>query len=433
MSWMTIHSGLERIGGNIVEIATERVRVLTDFGVGIGDSDASDEHQMSDLEQHLLAGSLPRIEGIFETDQFQRVTLADRQTDQRPLVVILSHLHIDHMGGLIYLPSDATVYMSESTWRLYQQLIQLGLEQLPACQMVPVNEDEWIDVEDISFCLKKSDHDVPGVASIWLETPDAKLIHSGDFRLHGTSPEDVLDWARAAHEWQPDILLIEGTTYSKGTDEGKVDNQEESNKARLYLASEAALVAEFKQLLKQQDQLIAINLYERNIERIVALHRAAQQLDKTFVMETAIAQLVRAFYPDEKIVEWSPAVRDEILTQPSKFILQNSYAHIDRLAEIGAGLYLHSNGTPLGDYDPEYAQMLSQVEAAGFEFQRFAVSGHATPEDILTIAKTVDATWTIPWHTFNPERLEQALEAIGLQPFMPSCQHSYDLAKGLCE
>lgn len=277
MSWMTIHSGLERIGGNIVEIATERVRVLTDFGVGIGNSDASDEHQMSDLEQHLLAGSLPRIEGVFETDQFQRVTLADRQTDQRPLIVILSHLHIDHMGGLIYLPSDATVYMSESTWRLYQQLIQLGLEQLPACQMVPVNEDEWIDVEDISFCLKKSDHDVPGVASIWLETPDAKLIHSGDFRLHGTSPEDVLDWARAAHEWQPDILLIEGTTYSKGTDEGKVDSQEESNKSRLYLASEAALVAEFKQLLKQQDQLIAINLYERNIERIVALHRAAQQ------------------------------------------------------------------------------------------------------------------------------------------------------------
>ena len=87
----------------------------------------------------------------------------------------------------------------------------------------------------------------------------------------------------------------------------------------------------------------------------------------------------------------------------------------------------------LWDYDPEYAQMLRQVEAAGFEFQRFAVSGHATPEDILTIAKTVDATWTIPWHTFNPERLEQALEAIGLQPFMPSCQHSYDLAKGLCE
>ena len=56
MSWMTIHSGLERIGGNIVEIATERVRVLTDFGVGIGNSDVSDEHQMSDLEQHLLAG-----------------------------------------------------------------------------------------------------------------------------------------------------------------------------------------------------------------------------------------------------------------------------------------------------------------------------------------------------------------------------------------
>ncbi len=72
----------------------------------------------------------------------------------------------------------------------------------------------------------------------------------------------------------------------------------------------------------------------------------------------------------------------------------------------GGGVYIHSDATPLGEFDPAYLPFIQVLEDTGVEFKRIACSGHAFPEDLNKIIDLIQPKLLIPIHTLKPELLE---------------------------
>ncbi|MCC5889736.1 MAG: MBL fold metallo-hydrolase [Alkalibacterium sp.] len=431
-------SGLDTIGGNIVEIKTDKARVICDFGLAVADNTTNPLNSDSELENAILANMLPAIPELYDTKGFKVLSLNTLSESSIDTAVFISHLHLDHMGGLRFLPEEITVYMDKESYKLYQILIKVN-EDLPvSCKVKPLSAGQQVEIGDIIVTPHLSDHDAKGTCALFIETPDLKIIHSGDFRLNGQHPERVFDWAEKANKWEADVLLIEGTTYS--FDESEEIEEESAEPADKVVYTESTLLSALKELLEEdKEQLIAFNPYIRNVERLKQIDEVVLQSRRTMVWEEAYAAVLDEFYPGYKwtvledtcsgssgLESSADYVSIETIRQdPENFVLQNSLKNIDFLKGFGEGLYLHSNGEPLGDYDPRYQILLDFLEDEGLTFIPFGASGHATKEDLLKVAKTVSAELTVPWHTFSPEAFYDALVDEGLSSFLPEYNQTY--------
>lgn len=433
-------SGLETIGGNIVEIKTSKARVICDFGLSVASNVVDPIESKVELENKLQTQIIPPIPELFDTSTFEVEQLKAYSDNTIETVMFVSHLHLDHMGALRFLPKDITVYMSEESFKLYRLLAEVDEDTLPECEIKTFKMDESIKVQDIKISPQLSDHDAKGSCALFIETEDLKLIHSGDFRLDGHHSERVIKWAEKARNWNADVMLIEGTSYSFDDTEEESDGVSSEQEEEYVTYTEALLLELLDRLLYENTrELVVLNPYIRNVERLDQLNDVVSKSNRTMVWEEPYAYILNAFYPDKKwtVLEESSRGKiddqnidrfvsmDTIKQNPEQFILQNSYKNLTYLKGFNRGVYLHSNGEPLGDYDPRFEVLQTFLENEGLTFVPFGASGHASREDLITIAKTVSAKQTIPWHSFNPAAFLSDLEEAGLTAYLPDYGVNY--------
>ena len=155
------------------------------------------------------------------------------------------------------------------------------------------------------------------------------------------------------------------------------------------------------------------------------LIEAARQKDKIIVFEPETAYLVQAYKMEAPHVRYvqteqgdsqksdlidaiQPITLDELKNDFSQVWLQSSYHHIEMLQElpVQGATYVHSNGVPLGSFDPVYDELLEWIDKLRMEFVVLGVSGHAAAAQIKWLADAMQANVTIPLHGFTPELLQ---------------------------
>lgn len=421
-----IWSGIDTIGGNIVEVKTENSRVICDFGLSVKTKDIHPNEEVSEVEHLLLSKQLPNIPYLYDTTLFQNIELESLEETTMDQAVFISHLHIDHMGGLKYLPKDWDIYMSEDSFRLLKVLVEQNKDFQTQANIIPLPYDTVVSIGDIQVQLKKSDHDVVGSSAIFMETPELKIVHTGDFRLTGNHPDHVISWAKEAKEANIDIMLTEGTAFSF--------DKKDSNESE-KLDTETKVLKEFDYYLTHTERkVIVINPYIRNVERLYLLNRQALLNRRKIVWEKPFAKVIKEFYPEEILYvckdrgtddEFHEMAREEINESPDDFVLQNSLQHTKDLNHFDSGIYLHSNGEPLGAFDPEYEKLRKYLLSINFEFIPMGTSGHATQDDLLKIVKIAGAKKVIPWHSFQPEKMEDVLNHMNIPAMVPSYNRLY--------
>lgn len=428
-------SGLKTIGGNIVEIRTDKARVLCDFGLSVAGQLSEETKGLSEAEYLIQTGNLPAIKNLYSRDIIKESKKTFPSTDLNlETSIFISHLHLDHMGGLRYLDKDVKVYLSEEAYKLYNELVKINEEVTVDCQLIPFSYNQSITVGDIIVSPKHSDHDSIGCSAFFIETASLKILHSGDFRLSGKYPERVLKWVEEARDWDADVLLIEGTSFSF-----REENElEQPEKYKTF--TENTLLNEIKDLMAMNtDELFFYNPYVRNVERMFDVNTIVKNHNRTMVWEASYAQILHAFYPNEKwtILKETSSQEDDfdylenkislqqLIQNPGAYVLQNSFKNLQFLDYFNSGYYLHSNGEPLGDYDPRYAQLKGFLENQAIEFIALGASGHATQENLLKVAQLINAKNTVPWHTFNPETFYEAIKKRNLGSFIPEYNKEY--------
>ncbi|MBE3595504.1 MAG: MBL fold metallo-hydrolase [Hydrogenibacillus sp.] len=459
---MTVHRGLNTIGGTIIEVRSGDHRLLFDFGLVYDPAQAVAESAIRPRAAYALhdlirRGRLPAIDGVFPEAALRAAGRPKRLPEPYEALpalqtlVAVSHLHLDHMAAMGWVAPEIPVVLSAASLELYQALEAIGEGAVPRRPYDGVPYEAPIAHGPITVTFVPIDHDVYGAAGLFIETPDVRIVYTGDFRAHGAHPEVTEAFFDKARAFDPDLLLIEGTTIGPRDalpdDAFRVDAPRPTD-----IKTEAEVQAALAEAFAEARGLVVVNVYPRNLDRLAALIAAAEAAERTVLFDPAVAELVRRLIgvrphvyvpdpdapayglpPDVFSAEWFRALMADAIridakaigAHPSRYVLQNRWEYAFDLLDLPTegGLYVHSNGTPLGPFDPQYARLKSFVAELGMDDVVIGTGGHAAPPDLLRAVERICADVVVPIHSLHPERL--AVRAP--QAFMPEPGRTYAL------
>lgn len=423
---ITFLSGLDSIGSNIISIQYGNYRVITDFGImNQADPEMLLDHAFT--EKLIQRNQLPAVGGLYSKSQLPNQLLESLEDSSVKTIVCISHLHLDHIGALYHIPSQIPVYANENAVSFYEKLSKTKALPDYKVNWQPVKNQEVIEFGPLKFQFHLSDHDTIGPAAIFIQTPDFKIIHSGDLRLTGFHPNRVLRWVNHARHFQPDVLLIEGTTFSHSGDEPNPTDQALADLTiNKNAESEFALMDTIDELLAEyEESLFAFNGYVQNLERIYFLAQLAQSHGRQLILQPDQYQIYTSMGFDGVLKLGETITLAMIAENPKQYIIQVDEYTYQQLFDLPKGILLHSNGVPLGSFMPSYEPYVRSLVEKNWIFVHANCSGHALQSDLLTIAYTIAAQYTVPWHTFKPQLFAEALEKRGLITWLPELNQVY--------
>ncbi|MDF2628148.1 MAG: hypothetical protein K0R39_1979 [Symbiobacteriaceae bacterium] len=447
---ITFYGGIGTIGGTKIAIEEDGYRVIFDFGPTYSPSEdliGGKIHARSGaagLRDLITLGFTPALDGIYRPGAAESMGLAPARGEKTQ--VFISHLHLDHMGLLHLLGDDVPVWMHHDALRLFRAVAATGEE--PA---VPVGTrgfawGQVIEVGPIKVTPVAVDHDIPGASALLIETSAGTVVYTGDLRKHGPNPELIDQFVDAARAAGPRILLIEGTRLGEA----------EFYPDRKPTLPEQAVAGRFVELLQGCEGLALTTLYPRNPLRVVNLAKAVPDVGRVMALAPEMAYVYAEMGGDlaDVLIYLRSRDRDAlaagmapgwlngligrgaktvdceaIQADQSRYLLQLFYWDLPELVDIrpkAGSLFIHSNGEPLGRFDPAYELLMRWLELFKIPFTSVPSTGHASEEDLLSIIKGIAPEILMPIHSKTPERMDVA----GQARVMPEMGGVYEIATG---
>ena len=312
----------------------------------------------------------------------------DRRTS-----LFLSHMHLDHVALARWVHPDVPLYYPERMEPLREACDRAGYLPWRRPPGTPVRDRGRVRAGAIEVELVAVDHDLPGATGFLIRTPDLTIAYTGDHRWHGLHPELTGGFAAAARGAH--VLLQEAVSLGLGEPDdagGEVAAPPER--------SEEDVIDGFGELLDRARGLVVVNLYPMNRLRVHAFGAACAARGRVLLMDRRAA--VMADWP---LVagDLAPVQRD-----PGRYCLQLDFSSLPSLIDLRppeGSVYVHSNGVPLGPYDPAHQVMLAWVRAFDLELVSLGSSGHSRPADVRRMVRAVRPGVVLPVHTRHPEAL----------------------------
>ena len=276
MTSITCYDGVGCIGGNKILLEDGATRLWLDFGTNFGLMGKFYEEYLKPkgclgIYEPIQMGLLPPIRDLYRCDQL--CGLADPWTGLEShkigdvAGILLSHAHMDHVGGLHYVREDIPIFSSAMTLATAKATQDTGANapdqycyttpyeecdtgELKAAyygrnpsvsrQYVFVDEtpsDEFNEFwnatpgslsekgrkhESFPIAVTSSvgglnlrrfpvDHSVYGACAWAIETSAGWVVYTGDIRCHGGNADLTWKFAEEAAKLKPIALIIEGT------------------------------------------------------------------------------------------------------------------------------------------------------------------------------------------------------------------------------
>jgi ribonuclease J len=192
---------------------------------------------------------------------------------------IITHGHLDHIGGLPHIVPKfpAPIYGSRFTIGRVEEIFEnFGLPMPEGFELktVTMNESthERLKIGEFFVELVRVTHSIPGSTVIVLDTPVGRLINTGDFRLD----PNPLDHERTDTERLKELgnegvlaLLSESTTTERL---GRTP-------------SESTIEQSFKDIMDQAPGRIFVGLFSTNMNRVQMIINAAVHHGKKVAMD----------------------------------------------------------------------------------------------------------------------------------------------------
>lgn len=218
-----------------------------------------------------LGIGLPGINyGIPVTDYLQTISHKIRG-------YVISHGHMDHIGGLVHiLPKyPAPVYGSQFTLGMVQAQFEKleGVSDFqPDLQVMNMDTHEQVRLGEFKVELIRVTHAIPESSAIVVDTPAGRLINTGDFRLD-PEPLDSMpsDIARLEQLGKEGVLLL----MSESTNTTKPGRT----------PTEHTLQDSFYELLGKTKGRTVIGVFSTNMNRVQMIINAAHHHGKKVVLD----------------------------------------------------------------------------------------------------------------------------------------------------
>lgn len=393
------HSGVLTIGGTIIEITYGNARIFFDFGTEFVPSLKLKDESLQTLLEHRL---VPELDHVYDPrlGYHEKTPKTDKES-----AVFISHCHLDHTRMLNYLDPQIPLYALQETKVLLNSLNANGSFLLPSAddtktrEIIGLANESIVRVGEITVELQRVDHDAYGACGLLIETPDMRIAYTGDLRLHGTDQEDTIRFCEKAKH--ADALIMEGVSISFD------DHREPS------ITSEAELIQKFTEIVNEYEgKQVTFQTYPGNVKRLASI---ITHSPRPVVVEASYAYILKSclgletpFYSVKDPVEYE---LNEALRIDYRLLLEDEQQYVWQVTQDfeklkGGGVYIHSDATPLGDFDPAYQPFVEQFAQHDITFIRLGCSGHAFPNDLAEIVDRISPKLLLPIHSLHPERLE---------------------------
>ena len=375
-----IRRGQNQIGGNIVEISTQKTKILLDVGLELDD------------EKNKV---LPDIPGLFDYKGYD--------------AVFISHYHGDHLGLAYQIHKDIPLYMGQKCAKIVQA--SDAYKRVPTVTPSGYLEHKKpIIIGDITITPYLCDHSAFDSYMLLCEADGERILYTGDFRGNGRKP---YDWLLSKLPGKVDKLICEGTTLSRDG----------------YVAvTEQQLEEQAVQLFRQHPGPVFVLQSSMNIDRIVTMYRAAKRSGRIFLEDLYMADITSAIggsvpnpaFTDvyafitsatryEELKKYPQRIgKDRIAKRPFVMCVRTSMLRylqgLSKKMDFQNGLLIYSFWSGYKETE-DMKRFLSDCEAMGLKIVTLHTSGHADYETIKMLVDTVNPTEIIPIHTEAPEKM----------------------------
>jgi ribonuclease J len=214
MTTITIHRGTRQIGGCVTEIAYGDARVFIDIGENLpGDSTA-----------------LPPIYGL-------------NAGDGSSSALFLTHYHGDHMGMLDMVLPVIPVHMGKTAKAIQRNYIErTDSNRLPIFDSIkPFAPLDHIRKSEITVIPLMVDHSAFDSYMFIIEAGGTRILHTGDFRLHGVRGSKTLKMLKC-YAKDIDYIICEGTTLSRDGEPPWTEHKLQQEATKLMKSSKYVFV-----------------------------------------------------------------------------------------------------------------------------------------------------------------------------------------------
>lgn len=267
---ITIHRGLDQIGGCITEIRTDSSRVFIDMGQNLP---GNGEPTTSEQDRQM-------VEGLF------------RQNKKRFEAVVYTHGHEDHIGLFDYVPAGVPQMIGEGTKEIlvekYRLIHEGDLKTQKACGgevseefkvKMKTNVRKWnklkkfvtwrrtakpqsFNVGDIRITPFFNCHSIYDSYMLLIEAEGKKIWHTGDYRKHGYLGKGLLKTLKVFAK-DVNVLITEGTMLGRS---------DECIHERMVSIKMSHVMQAFK--------YVFVLTSATDIERLASINQAARKANK---------------------------------------------------------------------------------------------------------------------------------------------------------
>jgi len=415
-----IHRGTKEIGGSCVELNTDNVRLLIDFGMPLvnADKEPFDAKILvnKSIESLKDLKILPDIKGLYNTEE--------KSID----AILISHSHMDHYGFLNYVHPDIPIYMSQGAQELIEVSSIFTPNRIGKINSHVINTKRAFNIGDIKITSYLVDHSAFDALAFLIEADGKRIFYSGDFRAHGR--KSIL-FKRIIENPPKDIdcLLMEGSMLGR-------DKQ-------IY-KDEEAVQGRFEDILKNNDQIKFLFASSQNIDRIVSAYKACLKTDHIFVIDIYMAYILDKLKKVSKNipqfnwrnikVKFLPEQADTLAKKVSMQLLYHYNSRKIDIFEINRKknkIFMLTRGN---SKFPMLIKGIKGVEGAkivysmwegyltdkfkaycaqkGLVMEQVHTSGHATAEDLKSFASALNPKVLIPIHTFYADKYSELFNRV---------------------
>ena len=376
---INILRGKNQIGGNIIELATKRTKVLFDIGLELDDEKNK---------------NLPDIKGLFEYKGYDGV--------------FISHYHGDHFGLAYHICKEIPIYMGEKSYKIIEASDRYKRVE-PIIPAEFLKHKEPIYIGDMVITPYLCDHSAFDSYMLLCEAEGERVLYTGDFRGNGRKS---YEWLLSEFPSDVDTLICEGTTLSR-EDYVPVTEQELENQA--------------VSILRETKGPVFVLQSSMNIDRIVTMYRAAKRTGRVFLQELYMAEITSALGGSIPNPSFSDVYA--FITKHSKYEMLSKYEHKIGKETIARMKFVMCVRTSMLEYlkslsdkmsmeqgvliysfwsgyreTEEMKAFLAECEKLGLRIVNLHTSGHADIGAIRKLIERVKPKEIIPVHTERADK-----------------------------
>ena len=242
--------GVEEIGKNMTAIEYKNDIVIIDIGLAFKDEDT------------------PGIDYILPNTKY----LEERK--ERVRAVIITHGHLDHIGGVPYVMpriGNPPLYTRNLTALMIKKR-QSEFPHLPPIDFKIVENDETITVGEMKIKFFGVTHSIPDCLGICIKTPWGNIINPGDYKLEHTDgiPSDAEEKVYGELAKEPTLLLM--------TDSTNIENPG-------FSTPEALVHKNLDEIVRTIKTRLIISMFSSHVLRIAKIVEACEKYNKKVVVE----------------------------------------------------------------------------------------------------------------------------------------------------